>query len=222
MKIDGRKLTSMVNPYVCKMLDVDGELQLVAASEGYGPCYRFRAPAWAPELLAAEPGGVLDVTAVPGEAALYMIGGCYPGYDFHGAGVYLLREPEKGGRSAPAPKEWRRSRVFDLPFAHRLQALRIDDVPTLIATSIVQTKRVPEEWGRPGAVYAADFPEDLEQPTPLRPILPELHKNHGFLLREEEGEARLYITGVEGGFRATVPNSVEELWQFRRIFQQEI
>lgn len=222
MKIDRRSLTSMVNPYVCKLLEIGGELQLVAASEGYGQCYRFRAPAWERELLAAEPGGVLDITPLPGTTALYMIGGCYPGYDFHGAGVYLLQEPEGHGSFDRTRKEWRRTRVFDLPFAHRLQAVRIGGAQALIATSIVQTKSKPEEWGRPGAVYVTDFPESLEQPTPLRPILAELHKNHGFLLRREAGEQRLYITGVEGVFRAAVPRNLETAWQFERILQQEI
>ena len=213
MTIEYRKLTEMPNPYVCKTVELGGARQLVAASEGYGPVVRFRPPEWRPELLAEGPGGVLDVSEVPGEQALFMIGGCYPGYDFHHAGIYLLEEQ---------PGEWKRTRVFDLPFSHRLHALRSDGYMRLLVTSITQTKATPEEWGRPGAVYQVDFPEGPENSTPLRPILAELHKNHGFLLRTENGADRLYVSGVEGVYRANVPDTIEEAWAFEQYLPQEI
>jgi len=247
VSVSAQTLGTMPNPYVVKVLDLPAGPAVVCASEGYGPVIAIDPATWNVRTVADGPGGCLDVTPVPGHNALYMIGGSFVGYDFHRSGVYRLDIPGPGSPEVPGVP----IRLFDLPFAHRLQSFRNDDGVHLIAASIAQSKRDRDDWSRPGAVYVADLGDGFavpeggaEPPTPaaragipgtvplpLRPVLGELHRNHG-LTTVHNGAAVgsagsddtgwLYISGTEGTFRAPFPATNESLWEFERVFDHEI
>lgn len=200
VSVSARTLTTMPNPYVVKVVDLPAGPTVVCSSEGYGPVIAIDPATWNVRTIADGPGGCLDVTPVPGHNAVYMIGGSFVGYDFHRSGVYRLDIPDPGSPDPGSPEvPGVPIRLFDLPFAHRLQSFQNEDGVHLVAATIAQSKRDRDDWSRPGAVYVADLEDGLvvpergaEPPTPearagipgvipfpLRPILGELHKNHG-------------------------------------------
>jgi hypothetical protein len=216
MKFEKSLLATMPNPYVAKVLEFPSGPAVLVASEGTGPVIRIDPVRWNHSLVAEGPGGCLDVVALPGADAVLMIGKCYAGYDFHRAGVYAA---QLSGLSTPV-------RLFDLPFLHRLHSYSTSEGIRLVAATIAQTKRNRDDWDRPGAVYVADIdaaavfrdPPVDDVPLPLRPVLPELRRNHGLLVQED----RLYISGAEGTFRAALPQDTRELWHFEPVFDGEI
>jgi hypothetical protein len=240
ISVTARTLASMPNPYVVKGIELPAGPTVVCASEGYGPVIAIDPVTWKVRMIADGPGGCLDITPVPDRNAVYLIGGSFVGYDFHRSGVYRLDVP---GLGEPAPGT--PVRLFDLPFAHRLQSFRNDDGVHLVAASIAQSKRDRDDWTRPGAVYVADLGDGLAIPergaeppaaaaragipeyipVPLRPILGELHRNHGLTtLRNDDtdGTSWLYISGTEGTFRAAFPETNESTWEFHRVVDHEI
>lgn len=236
--VSAQTLAKMPNPYVVKVIDFPAGPAVICAGEGYGPVVAIDPVRWDVRTIAVGPGGCLDVTPVPGHNAIYMIGGSFVGYDFHRSGVYRLDLPDPDNPDiSDLPV-----RLFNLPFAHRLQSFRNADGVHLVAASIAQSKRDRDDWSRPGTVYVADLGDGLttpergaEPPTPaartgipgnvpipLRPILVELHKNHGLTTVHADDEEWLYISGTEGTFRAQFPATNESLWEFQRMFDHEI
>ncbi|MFW5795847.1 MAG: hypothetical protein ACOCV0_01480 [Alkalispirochaeta sp.] len=264
--VSAQTLAKMPNPYVVKVVDFPAGPAVVCAGEGYGPVVAIDPRTWNVRTIADGPGGCLDVTPVPGYNALYMIGGSFVGYDFHRSGVYRLDLPAAvwgrgdGDNDADDPVSSAPNipiRLFDLPFAHRLQSFRNRDGVHLVAASIAQSKHDRDDWSRPGAVFVADLGDGLaapergaeppapaaragipgDVPIPLRPILGELHKNHGLttvgtghMVHPEEtvrsnstGDLGwLYISGTEGTFRAPFPETNESSWTFERVVDHEI
>jgi hypothetical protein len=203
-------------------------------------------PEWKPRLVTEEPGGCLDITPVPGAVAgvggqavggadasvgtdangatdaLFMIGKCYPGYKFHDAGVYLVQASDRAGLGTSDDAQWQLTRLFPMPFVHRLQSFSHKDSVSLIVASIAETKDSPDDWSKPGTVYAATFHGALEEPDGPSPILADIHKNHGLRARRENGQTVLYISGVEGLYRALVPESSNGSWDFEQLAEGEI
>jgi hypothetical protein len=145
-----------------------------------------------------------------------MIMECFPGYNFHNSGVYYFHAD--GDVTTP----WKGNKIFLLPFLHRIQALDVGGRIYLIAASIVQTKDTPEEWDRAGAVYVVDFPKGPDEPTPLRPLIAQLHKNHGLRLTDQFGDRELYFSGAEGMYRIKVPEDGIANWPVELVSEREI
>jgi hypothetical protein len=143
----------------------------------------------------------------PGE--LWAVMGCFVGYKFQGGGIYRVRE----GSAA--------ARVLDLPFAHRLGVVARKGVRYLLAANLAEDKRDAADWSRPGAVYAVRLDEGTgAAPLELRPILSDLHKNHGFLLAPFEGRGSLLIGAAEGLFVVDV--DAVEGWPSRQVLAKEV
>lgn len=138
---------------------------------------------------------------------LYAIQGCFLGYEFEGAGIYRLR----GG----GPLE----RILDLPFAHRIGLSRRGGHRFLLAASLAAGKKDKADWSQAGAVYAARLDGD-EEPG-LEPVLPGLHRNHGFLLAPHEGRPSLLIGASEGLFAIDLESSGPR-WPVRQVMGNEV
>jgi hypothetical protein len=144
---------------------------------------------------------------------LFAIMGCFPGYQFHGAGIYRLTRTTSGGT-------WMASRVADLPFAHRMDLVRRGSGRFLLAANLAQDKSSPADWDRPGSLWAADLSSG-PGPWKLTPIVEGIHKNHGLLRCSFEGRDSLLVSGAEGLFAIDVQQPADG-WAARRILSHEV
>ena len=191
------------------------EEKVIAASEGYGPMYAFGAPDWEPEELLSGPGGCMSVITGPGElGSLLAILRCFPGYNFHEAGVFeILPMPESG--------EWRAEMLFPLPFAHRLTRVRRGGVEYVVVASLAERKESPEDWSLPGTVYALPVRAGRPDPDAAFPVLQGLHRNHGMLVASFGGEEYLLISGTEG-LKATPLSDSDTEWKWESWLDHEV
>jgi hypothetical protein len=143
---------------------------------------------------------------------IFAIMQCFPGYQFHEAGIYRL----EGTAGKPG---WSPERVFDLPFAHRLEIVNKAEDSFLIATSLAANKETPQDWTEPGTVYVTAAPSGGDRMLPLEPILDGLHRNHGLLVTQLAEEPVLLISAREGVFLHSLALSG---WEFNRVVDHEV
>jgi hypothetical protein len=180
-------LHALPMPYAIAAMGPPDAPSVVCATEDHGPAVRIDPPYRQASPLVSGPGGCMALLPDPQDPdGLYAIMGCFVGYHFQGAGIFRIR----GGREP--------ERILDLPFAHRIGLVRRRGRLTLLAASLAADKVDASDWSRPGAVYAAELEGDRPAAPKLEPVLPGLHKNHGFLLATLEGRASLLVGASEG------------------------
>ncbi|HVO38994.1 MAG TPA: hypothetical protein VMV03_08200 [Spirochaetia bacterium] len=196
-------------PYAITSLVIDGALRVACATEDHGPAL-IMAPPWREaRTLVPGPGGCMSLLPDrKNSGQLFAIMGCFPGYKFQGAGIFQLR----GGGSG----SWAASRIFDLPFAHRIETVESPTARWIVAANLAADKSDPSDWSKPGAVWAARLSDDGDPRSGLEPVVKGIHKNHGLLLTRMEGRSALLIGGTEGLFSIDV-QAVGPKWPTRQI-----
>jgi hypothetical protein len=175
--------------------------------------YAFGAPDWEAEQILSGPGGCMSIIPGPGEPySLLSILRCFPGYQFHEAGVFEIRQ-ESG--------EWTAEMLFPLPFAHRLTRVRRGAEEYVVAASLAENKESPEDWSLPGTVYALPVRGGRPDSKGAFPVLEGLHRNHGMLVTSFEGEEYLLISGTEGLKASPLSDNGEE-WRWETWLDHEV
>lgn len=209
MRFDKAVIHQLSMPYAIGTFGAGPAPGIVCATEGHGPAVISDPPYRTARTLVDGPGGCMALLCDPEQAAdLYAIMGCFAGYDFQGGAVYRVR-PEGAAE-----------RVLDLPFAHRIGIARRGRSRYLIAAAIAAGKKDAADWSQPGALYAAEMGA-AGALGELVPILPGIHKNHGFLLTRFEGHRSLLIGCEEGLFDLDL-ESTGSAWPARWVLSQEV
>lgn len=211
-----RKLVDVEMAYAVQRVSIDEQDHVIASPEGYGAIYLMRAPDWNVSVLTDGPGGTMSIVGVDSQRVLAIMG-CFPGYNFHDAGIYLM---ERKGK--PLGEPWDRTKVLDLPFAHRIEQIRHRDKQWLVAASLAESKDNPDDWSRPGTVYAGEIPAPGADGWQLEPVLEKLHKNHGMFKGQLDGNEIFIITGTEAAYLYDLREENSDLWAPRTLFDYEI
>jgi hypothetical protein len=196
-------------PYAVGTVSNGPAVTVVCATEDHGPVVAADPPYLGARTLAPGPGGCMALVSDPERPSdLYSVMGCYVGYKFQGGGIYRIRD---GG---PA------QRVADLPFGHRIGVVRRGNARYLIAANLAADKKDSADWSQPGAVYAADL-ELPGESLSLQPILPGIHRNHGFLVSRFEGRPSVMIGCAEGLFALDLDGAGPG-WPARQVLPREV
>jgi len=192
-------------PYALGWLTHQGERCVVAATEDHGPVVISRPPFERAEVLVPGPGGcmsLLENPRKPGE--LFSIMGCFLGYNFHGGAVYRIA----GGTA---------NKLIDLPFGHRLEIVDRPDGRFLLASNLASTKDSPQDWTRPGSLYA--LPLDTEWKELGTPVLENLNKHHGMFQGTLNGRPTFMVSAQQGVFSLDLRSPG---WAFARVLDHEV
>ncbi len=198
-------------PYALGWMEKDGQRCIVGATEDHGPIVVSSPPYKSARVLVDGPGGCMSLVShprFPGE--LYAIMGCFLGYNFHGGALYRITA---SGESANSEK------LLDLPFAHRMEVVERRGEPVVIVANLAALKDTPQDWSRPGSVYAFAL-GDQESRSRLEVLLPNIHKNHGFLKTTFRGQPSVLISGTEGLFSLAV--GALDSWDFKKVLPHEV
>jgi hypothetical protein len=213
MKMQKKTLIRMDMPYAVSLLDHANKMHLVACTEDRGAAYTFTPPDYHAVQIAPGPGGCMSLIQLPAaEPQVLAVTECFLGYQFHSAGIDLFE-------GTIGQTGWRRIRLCDLPFAHRLEIVNKAEGRFLIAATLAATKKTPADWSEPGSVFIAFLPDRFDQTLTLNPVLTGLHKNHGMLVSRLQDVPVLLISAQEGIFmhNLQIPG-----WEFERIMDYEV
>jgi hypothetical protein len=194
-------LAEMTMAYAVGTMAIDGELYYLAGSEHRDGNILLLHPEGAERVEISESvGGVMALLGVE-EGAFLSLEGFYPIFDSATAAVYHTSIiGELGNRTVV------RTKLFDLPWAHRISLMRTSDGLFLVAGTLCKTKEFQDDWSTKGSVSVCSY----ERGTvgPLTNIFDQKITKHHGMWREVHTDKNdeIYVTGTEGVFRISYDN----------------
>lgn len=214
MRVLKQHLADLDAVYVVSSIEISGQRNLLAATEGHGQCLIFSPPDWHQSVVWDGPGGSMTLAGLPCQPNAFLgIQEFFPVFQSEGAGVVLAQLRDDG---------WNVRRVFDLPFIHRFEVVPVEGRVFVLAASLCGGKDFRDDWSRPGALYVAEVPHDLSGQWPLREIKTGITRNHGMCRARLSGEDAILVTGAEGAFVVHPPKKLGEEWRVEQIMSHEV
>ncbi|MBT3272630.1 MAG: hypothetical protein HN368_05715 [Spirochaetales bacterium] len=217
MNFEKKRLSKAEDGYSINAMTLLGQPCVVAAAEGTGPGMVFPIASLTPSVIATSPGGCMGFAEVPNrDDAMLMITGFYPIFKAETAGIHLFISID--GFNIP----WRGFRVLDLPFVHRIAGISRGSESFLIAATVCGGKDFQDDWSKPGAVYAAQFPGSIAGPWEAQKIFDGIHRNHGMSTGQYQGIESAFVSADEGIFAISPPLAGDDLWKIDRLFDKAV
>jgi hypothetical protein len=172
MKITKRHLCDLPCCYAASYVERNGRNLLLLAPDAPGPCYGFDSVTFQQETVWEQPGGTMAMIPVPGGNGDFLaVQRFFPGFQAQKAEV--VHAQNKNG-------EWYIKTLFQLPYVHRFEVLERDGRRYLLCGTLCTSKKNENDWSSPGGLYAAELPDDPNNPIKLSQIASGMTRNHGF------------------------------------------
>jgi len=215
MKINKRIVGQMVKAYAPAIMEVNGVMNYLVASEGNGPCKMFEEVNLTEKIIWDGPGGTMNIVPVPGRKN-----------EFIATQKFSLNAEGKEARLVHAKcdssSNWTVTPVMPVPFLHRFDLMLLDNKLTFIGSTLSAGKENRDDWSKPGSVYVAELSGDLREPFELKPILQGITKNHGFCKGKWNGREAYLVSGAEGVFVVYLPEKAGGEWVTEQILAHEV
>ncbi len=209
MRFEKRFTVELPLCYAVGAVTVGGVPRVLFAPDGPGPCYAVDPATGEKEAVWDGPGGTMSLVPLPGRDGDFLaVQGFFPDFKAEGAGIVRLRRRAGGWAAEP---------FLSLPFVHRFGIMERGSRRYLVAATLCAGKEYIDDWRSPGAVLAGELDDDFSPPV-LAPVLPALHKNHGFCLTSEG----VLISGEEGLYQLTPPARPGGTWETRQLFRRPV
>lgn len=204
MPIEKRFLASMNRCYAVGHIVVDGQVRLLAATEGEGPCLAWSGPAYDRSHVVWDgPGGTMSMVPVPGTNGEFLaVQKFFRMFDWEEAKIVHVR-PERDERYAVTD-------LLALPYIHRFDLLPSNGRLYFIGCTLAAHKDAKDDWSHPGAIWVGEY----VGPGPLQVtrLKDGLTRNHGYSRLERHGRASALVTCDQGAFEVVPPPRAGEPW----------
>ena len=204
MQIEKRFLTSMNRCYAVSHVVVDGELRILAATEGEGPCLAWSGPGFERAHTVWDgPGGTMSIVPIPGTNGEFLaVQKFFRMFQWEEAEVVHVR---------PLPGErYEVTDVLALPYIHRFDLLPVGGRLHFIGCTLATTKQARDDWSDPGKVWVGEY--EPGKPLQLRVLKDGLTQNHGYSRLERDGRVLSLVTCREGAFEVVPPQQPGGDW----------
>lgn len=181
--------------YAAGAVDIDGKCyNLIASEERGGKAYLINPEDYSYQKIWDGPGGVMGMVGI-NDREFLSIDEFYPVFQSADAAVYSTKIEGNG------PYTFQKTKLFDLPWCHRVTGAKEADGTFIVAASLCKVKAFVDDWSTKGSVYAYSYQNGVLGEA--ENILPEtLLKNHAMWVQKNtEGYDDIYVGGSEGTFR---------------------
>ncbi|WP_244833514.1 hypothetical protein [Clostridium sp. BJN0001] len=214
MKIIKKHLDEMYRAYAASSIDIDGELNLLIASEEKGyPCYAYsgknfncRHTVW------ESGGGCMSIIPIPKRKN-----------EFLAVADFYLKESPSSSRLVWGhieDGEWVIETVLKLPYLHRFDLWDVDGEIYFIGATIADLKDNKEDWSRSGTIYYGKLPENLMDGIEITPLKKGLFKNHGYSRHMVNGKPQGTF-GTDVGVFEVIPHKNDK-WEVKCILDKSV
>lgn len=215
MKIEKRLLEKFDKVYAVSFMEVDGELNGLVATEGFGSCKAYNSQKdWASTTVWDGPGGTMNIVPLPGRVNEF-----YATQDF--TPTFQAKE-SKVVHGIYKNGAWVITPVITIPYLHRFDVIEHQGSLFFVGATLCEDKESKEDWSKPGKVYIAELGEDLTKPYELQTVLTGITKNHGFCRATWKGRPAFLVSGVEGVFAVYPPSAVGGVWETDQLLSHEV
>ena len=214
MKIEKRKLAALNGVYSCNSIEVDGQTRILLASEAEDRCLAWDGPGYTESHTVWEgPGGTMSIVPIPGTNGEFLaVQKFFRMFDWEEAKVVHVR-PLADGQYAVTD-------ILHLPYIHRFDLLTVGDRHYFIAGTLATKKATKDDWSSPGKIWVGEYTG--VGPLPVRVLKDGITQNHGYSRLVQDGVMRGLITGREGAFEVTPPQTPDGDWQVRQFMDWPI
>lgn len=214
MYIDKKVVYRMEFPYAIATYHGPNGIRVACATETDGCGISFSGVDGGDvKTLWTEPGGTMTVAPREGENFL-VTHRFFKRFQAQNAVVTAVLKQSDGS--------WKKKEVLQLPYLHRFCILKVGGQDWLLAGTLCDRKDSFEDWSHAGGIYVGKIPEDLEQPIEVKQIYHGIHKNHGMFCGSHKGREVAIVTGCEGAFEITPPETPEGTWRVEQLLNTEI
>ena len=214
MKIEKKLLAKLERCYAPSFTVVDGELRILLATEGHGPCYQFRGQDFEQSTVWETPGGTMTMVPIPGKNGDFLaVQNFFPTFQAEKSAV-VWAVPSADG-------SWKIETILSLPFTHRFDILAVNGINYFIAATLCTSKKNKDDWSDPGKIYVGILP-DQPGPFSIRPIKEGLVRNHGYNRVLCNGKIAGLVTCDQGAFLVTPPQQPGEEWSVETLMETPI
>lgn len=216
MKIQKRVLAQLEGVYALCSTELFGKKCFLAATEQHGKCLLFTPPEWSASEVWSGPGGTMSLVPLPQSINTFLaIQNFFPIFKSEDANIVLARFNDNN-------QKWDVKRIIDLPFVHRFDALRVGLKRYFVAAALCAAKDYQEDWSKPGAAYVGTIPDNLDDKWTMKPLIQGITKNHGMCSAIFDGRQVVLVTGNEGVFSITPPQTPDRDWAYERLIDQPV
>lgn len=211
MKIEKKFLTDLYRCYATSSVIINGKEEILAATEGEGPCFMYDSETFEKSIVWDNPGGTMSIVPIPRrEGEFLAIQNFFPTFQAENSQIVWGKYVD--GR-------WEIKTLFKMPYLHRFDILDVEGKLYFIGAILCNSKESKDDWSDPGKICVSEVPNDLSKPFKFKIIKEGLTKNHGYCRAKHEEKMVSFITSQEGVFRVTPPYGKDE-WKVEKIIDR--
>jgi hypothetical protein len=213
MKVDKRFLTAMNRCYAANHIVVDGQVRLLLATEGEGPCLAWSGPDYTRQHVVWDgPGGTMTIVPIAGTNGEFLaVQKFFRMFQWDEAKIVHVR-PLEGETYAVRD-------LLRLPYIHRFDLLPAQGRLWFLGSTLATHKDTKEDWSRPGQVWVGEY--RAGEPLVASLLKDDLSKNHGYCRMRVTDHGVAHdaglVAGEQGVFEITPPQSARGAWQVRQL-----
>ena len=214
MKIEKRTLAALNSVYSCNSIEVDGQTRILLASEAEDRCLAWTGPDYTESHTVWEgPGGTMSIVPIPGTNGEFLaVQKFFRMFDWEEAKVVHVR-PLPGNKYAVTD-------ILHLPYIHRFDLLTVGDRHYFIAGTLATKKATKEDWSSPGKIWVGEYTG--VGPLAVTVLQDGITQNHGYSRLVRDGVMHGLVTGREGAFEVTPPQTPDGQWTVRQFMDWPI
>jgi hypothetical protein len=210
--LEKKIILNIPDVYTANAFIIDGRLIIGAGSEKEHPAYLLDVESNSSQKITEGPGGMMSLVSLPGKRnEYYSVMGLFPPFIGAGAGVFRHRISDNG---------WITEKVLSLPFAHRCEILHHNNENHIFIATVSIYKENPGDWSKPGELYHAVIPDNINAEWETDIIIDNLYRNHGMTKININGSETICISGDAGIF-SILPSS-DNSWGIEQLFTGEV
>lgn len=213
MKIIKQQLARMENCYAANSIIVDGQRRILVATEGEGACTAWFGQDYAQsENVWDGPGGTMSIVPIPGTNGEFLaVQKFFRMFQWEEAKLVHVK---------PLPSGYVVTEILRLPYIHRFDLLSVGDRHYVIACTLATSKESKDDWSNPGKIWVGEYTG--AHALDLKVLKQGITKNHGYSRLTQQGVMTGLVSGEEGAFEITPPQTPDADWGIRQFMDWPI
>ena len=214
MNIEKRFLTSMNRCYSANHIVVDGQIRILVATEGEGPCLAWGGPDYQScHTVWDGPGGTMSIVPIAGTNGEFLaVQKFFKMFQWEEAKVVHVRPLNTGAYEV--------TDLLFLPYIHRFDLLTVDGCHYFIGCTLATTKNAKEDWSDPGKIWVGEYKGCAN--LQVKVLKDGLTKNHGFSRLTRNGMMSSLVTCEQGAFEVIPPQTAQGDWTLQQFMDWPI